>query len=181
MIIGFVMTNSAAPRLSSEEPHHKHVPEVCGDEASGRSADGSITLVVCGEPTVGQALVLLLQGVGCDARFLPFSHAERPISREDLKGADLLLLTPMPCLEAGRRKNLPVPFTESLKAARVPMLELVFASSEDKGEPGRSVSWPCNIEELQRRFRELLHVEQRSEKGPCLDPPTVEGGRREGQ
>lgn len=180
-IIGFVMTNFAAPGLSNEKPIHEGVPKGYGDEASRRSANASITLVVCGEPVVGQALVLLLQGVGYEARFLPFSHGVKPVSREELEGADLLLLTPMHWLDSRRRKKLPKPFTELLKAAGIPVLELVFASSVDKGEPGRSVSWPCNIEELQRRVREALLDEQRAEKNSCSGRQIVEGGMGDGQ
>ncbi len=113
----------------------------------------SVDLAVCGEPIVGRALVLLLQGSGYNTRFLSIASLNEPGSLEDIR---LLLLTPTPGLSTERRKVL----LTSLRDMEIPVLELVISEGrtgkEARDGSERAVLWPCSTEELERRIEATL-------------------------
>lgn len=127
-------------------------------EAMRRPAPGQGTLVVCGDPVVGRALVLLLKGSGYDVRFLPVSSLNEPGS---LAGAGLLLLTLTPGLSDERREMLVASLANGAGAAGIPILELVASADEEwsggaRVGLGEAVPWPCSTQDLERRIESSL-------------------------
>lgn len=124
------------------------------------------TAVVCGDPVVGQALVLLLRSHCLDVKFL---SASALVEREALSGVRLLLLAPTHGLSAADSER----FLATIKAAGsmgVTLLELVTgleAGDEKKRQIGRAypVPWPCSTEELRRHVDLALSGREGSPKG----------------
>ena len=119
-----------------------------------------VTLGICGEPVVGQALTLLLRGSGYAARFLLAQSLVAPRAIEDVR---LMVVTPTPGLSAERRDTLVGSLEEMSEATSVPVLELVTPGEagrrreEEAGsESWHTVPWPCRIEELERRIEAAL-------------------------
>ncbi len=116
-------------------------------------------LAICGDPVVGRALVLLLQGPLYDVRFMPTSSSSVPGSFE---GVRLVLLTPMWELNAERREDLLASLRSAALAAQAPILELTSASGggarngEARVGLNQTVPWPCSTEELERRIQAAL-------------------------
>lgn len=116
-----------------------------------------IALAVWGDPVVGRALVLLLQGSGYEAKFLPLSSLDES---EALDGVRLLLLTPVAELGTEPREAL-LSFRDRPRTAEIPVLELVRHSEETREGRARDgswhvVPWPCSIEELERWIEAVL-------------------------
>ena len=115
-----------------------------------------IAIAVCGDPVVGKALGLLLQGYRCDARFLPEQSLSELGSLECIR---LLLLTPH--LSAKRRDLLLASLRSVMGAVKMPILELTTNYYERIrevrvwGGQECAVPWPCSIEELRRRIEEV--------------------------
>ena len=105
--------------------------------------------ILGGDPVVGEALEVLLQAAGYDARFQPEPSAAG--LGELLKDSRLLLVAPG--LSAECRKAL-VDMAVG-PAKKIPVLELIPA---DGGEAVDiqgvdTTPWPCPQEELQRKIR----------------------------
>ncbi len=116
----------------------------------------TVFVAVSGDPVVGRALVLLLQGPRYDVRFVPASSLGEP---GVLEGVGLVLLTPTWELNGEDRDAL----VAALKgAAETPILELTSSFSEEtrNGDarvgPEHAVPWPCSTEELERRIQAAL-------------------------
>jgi hypothetical protein len=100
-------------------------------------------------------LVLLLQGSGYDARFLPLSSLSEAGSLEDVQ---LLLLTSE--LDAGRREARRASL-DGAGAAEILTLELVvFAEGGREGGTRawseRAVHWPCSTDELKQQIETAI-------------------------
>ena len=100
---------------------------------------------------MGRSLEALLHAAGYDARFQP-----EPLT--DGLGellADSRLLLVAPGLSAESRKA--VEKVVMSPATKIPVLELLPANGGKVGIQGAGVvSWPCPLEELQRRIRAAL-------------------------
>lgn len=113
-------------------------PQVYEAEVSRYRRAIPITLAICGDPVIGKALVLLLQGYRYNAKYLPESSLNEP---DTLEGIRLLLLTPQP--NAERRASLFTLLTDSSGSVEMPILELV-TSFEGMPE-GRVQAWPEGV------------------------------------
>jgi hypothetical protein len=108
--------------------------------------DDPITVAILGGDRVaGQALELLLQGVGCDARFVADPVAEG--AGEWLDRVQVVLLPPT--LRPEHREALLAGMGGAPGTSGVPIIELVDAPREGPGSYGRYVLlWPSRVEEL---------------------------------
>lgn len=134
-------------------------------------APARVILAVCGDPVVGRALVLLLQGSLYDVRFLPTSSLGESAGLEDVQ---LLLLTPTWELNAERREALLTSLKGASEDAEMPVLELSSSSGDPRNGGTRSrqehrVPWPCSTEELERRIKAALRAASEELAGPA-DP-----------
>jgi hypothetical protein len=142
-------------------------------DVANRSDSTSVEVTVCGDPVVGQALVLLLWGFSYGARFLPLSTVGEP---GVLKGTQLLLITATPQLSDERRKAILALIQREVDAAKIPLLQLLDSSEAlgDRGERGDGsrhvVPWPCSIEELKQRIEEALLINPKEDQSPCRSP-----------
>jgi hypothetical protein len=113
-------------------------------------------IVVGGEPATGRSLEALLQGAGHEAWFQP-----EPL-RDGLGEllADSCLLLVAPGLRTESREALTI--AAMRPARKIPVLELLPANGgEAIGIQGADVApWPCPLEELQRRIRVALLVQE---------------------
>jgi hypothetical protein len=115
---------------------------------------GPIALSRWGDPLVDNALVLLLRGSGYDVRILPASSLNEPRA---LEGIRLLLLTPPgSTLSPLQREGLLTALRDTMRDARIPVLELTTSSTKTREEARDAswhmVPWPCRIEDLERRI-----------------------------
>jgi hypothetical protein len=123
------------------------------------AAAGTVFVAVCGDPVVGRALVLLLQGPSYDVRFVPASSLGE---RGALEGVGLVLLTPTWELNGEGRDALLAALRGAPGAAEAPILELTssFSNGTRTGDvqvgPEHTVPWPCSTEELERRIQASL-------------------------
>jgi len=102
--------------------------------------------ILGGDRVAGQALELLLQGVGCDARFVADPVAEG--AGEWLERVQVLLLPPTLRPEC-REAMLAGLMSGAPGTSGVPIIELVDAPREGTGSFGRYVLlWPSRVEEL---------------------------------
>ncbi|HLH23871.1 MAG TPA: hypothetical protein VK066_15210 [Chloroflexota bacterium] len=104
--------------------------------------------VVAGSAIVGEALALLLQGLGYRARFAaPRADTAWPL-------ADCQLVVLAPGLSASQRAALLAAVRGAAAPAAVPVLEL----TRDDAPPGDApcVHWPCRAEELARAIDAAL-------------------------
>jgi hypothetical protein len=123
-----------------------------------RCPDSTPTVLICGDPVVGRALVLLLSGLCYDAKLVTAASFS---DRQSLEGVRLLLLTPMPKESTQRYKILATLSTNTRRDIKVPVLELVTGSvgAQEEGLANRSkyvMPWPCRTEELEQRIRSIL-------------------------
>ena len=128
-------------------------------EVAHRPDPGRVTVAIFGDPIVGRALALVMQGARYDARFVP---AEKSADRQGwLEGVRLLLLGPTPGLSLSRRDALVDSLRKEAMKVGIPMLELCYISREDT-RPGRStVPWPCTTEELEGHIEDALCLNHR--------------------
>ncbi len=128
--------------------------------------DGPITVAILGGDRVaGQALELLLQGVGCDARFVADPVAEG--AGEWLDRAQLLLLPPT--LRPEHREAVLAGLSGAPGASGVPIIELVDAPRGGTGSQGRYVLlWPCWVEGLMQSI-EAAVADQPEERSAGYD------------
>ena len=108
--------------------------------------DDPITVAILGGDRVaGQALELLLQGVGCDVRFVADPVAQG--AGEWLDRVQVLLLPPT--LRPESREAVLAGLSGPAGTSGVPIIELVDAPREGSGSYGRYVLlWPSRVEEL---------------------------------
>jgi CheY-like chemotaxis protein len=115
------------------------------------------TILVCGDPVVGRALVLLLGGLCYDAKLVTAASLR---GQQSLEGVQLLLLTPMSKESTQRLEVLSVLSANTREGTEVPTLELVTASAENQEEEADGTKhvmpWPCRTEELEQRIRSIL-------------------------
>jgi hypothetical protein len=138
-------------------------------EEARRPGSAPRVLAICGDPVVGQALVLLLRGSLYDTRFLRTSSLSEPGSLQDV---GLLLLTPMWESNTERREALLASLRGASSTAETPILELTTSSKASRNggarvRPEHMVPWPCSPEELERRIQTAL----RAGPGRADDPP----------
>jgi hypothetical protein len=116
-----------------------------------------MVVAVCGDPVVGRALVLLLQGPRYDVRFVPTPSLSDPGS---LEGVQLVLLTLTWELNGEGRDALLASLKGAPGAVEAPILELTSSGGARNGEarvaPEHTVPWPCSTEELERRIQAAL-------------------------
>ncbi len=146
------------------------------EEARYAASATATVVAVCGDPVVGRALVLLLQGPRYDARFVPTSALSEPGS---LEGVRLVLLTPTWELNGEGRNALLASIRGASGAAEAPILELTSASTGARNGEARvgqehTVPWPCSTEELQRRIQAALLADPGG--STCLAKPATSGG-----
>jgi hypothetical protein len=115
---------------------------------------GPIAISRWGDPIVDNALVLLLRSSGYDVRVLSASSLNEPRA---LEGIRLLLLTPPTLtLRPLQSKGLLTALRDTMRDARIPVLELTTSSlkrrEEARDESWHVVPWPCRIEELEKRI-----------------------------
>jgi DNA-binding response OmpR family regulator len=104
--------------------------------------------ILSGDPLVGRALELLLQGAGYEVRLLEEPDASRV---EDLLGGiDVLILDRG--LTNGRREGFLGAMAGTLETATIPVLSLSPGSEGTSAEEDRVVPWPCKIEDLVREI-----------------------------
>jgi hypothetical protein len=151
--VPFVRCTGVSSKPSSIPATKEEGLEGYGGEKDAARQEGSIALIILGDPVVGRALMLLLRGSGYEAKFLPASSLSKQLL---LKGSDLLLLTPTPELSGERREALVASLRERTRSAKLPVLELATPPSPEiskgamEGEQWHYVPWPCSIEELER-------------------------------
>jgi hypothetical protein len=125
-----------------------------------------VTLAVCGDPIISRALVLLLQGLHYDVRYLPLSSAG---DLEPLDGVLLLLLTPTERLSSRHRETLFTLLSDEVRATTIAILDLSGYSGEMGGaqlvDLYRVVRWPWMPEELERQIEETLSASPRMDPG----------------
>ena len=119
----------------------------------------AVALAVCGEPVVGRALALLLQGPRYDTTFVSASSAGEVPSLESVR---LLLLAPTPDLSAERREALFATLGEATAVADIPILELLARPERAEGRHAQ-VRWPCSAEQLERCIEAALRARPRDE------------------
>ena len=107
-----------------------------------------------GDPLVGQALEILLRGVGYEVRVLGESEA---FQVEDLlEGVDVLLLGPG--LANGRREDFLEAMASTLETATIPVLALSPGPKGALSEEDRLVPWPSRIEDLSRAIEAAVRA-----------------------
>lgn len=118
-------------------------------------------IILGGDTVVGRALELLLRGSDRNARFLSaVSELEEPGL---IERTGLLLLAPG--LDAERREAALGLLRQRSISRRVPVLELVSnARTEKLADDHFVASWPCQMEDLQKRIRTLLEAGDGSER-----------------
>jgi hypothetical protein len=131
-----------------------------GGQKDAARQEGSIALIILGDPVVGRALMLLLRGSGYEAKFVPTSSLSQQLA---LTGSDLLLLTPTPQLSTERREALVASLEEGTSSSKGQVLELATPFQETpkggmEGEWWYCVPWPCSIEELERSIEAVMSV-----------------------
>ncbi len=104
--------------------------------------------ILSGDPLVGRALELLLEGADYEVRLLEEPDASRV---EDLlRGADVLILDRT--LSNGRREDFLGALAGTLEMATIPVLALSPGSDGMPVKEDRVVPWPCKIEDLVREI-----------------------------
>ena len=101
---------------------------------------------------MGQTVAALLDTVGYDARFLNGSFFEAPAEQFD--GTRLIVLGPR--LKVERRAALLNKIGSTPAISEVPLLELDPSLCDTRTVPVHLVSWPCSIEEIERKIEALL-------------------------
>ncbi len=140
-------------------------------EAKVSGCSSSHLIAVCGDPVVGRALVLLLQGAGYEAKFSSVLSSNRAVLPGVLADIGLVLVTSLAEFSAERQRALLASLGEAAEKAGVPILELVFTSENTGDDSDRTVPWPCSIEMLSRRIEKALHVRENL----CKSPPKRTG------
>jgi DNA-binding response OmpR family regulator len=104
--------------------------------------------ILSGDPLVGRALELLLEGAGYEVGLLEVSEALRV---EDLlQGVDVLLLDRG--LSDGRREDFLGALAGTLETATIPVLSLSPGPEGASAEEDHVVPWPCRMEDLLREI-----------------------------
>ncbi len=104
--------------------------------------------ILSGDPMVGRALELLLEGVGYEVRVLEEPDAKGV--RDLLHDIDVLILDRN--LSNGRREDLMGALATTLETATIPILSLSRGSEGTPAGEDRVVPWPCKIEDLAREI-----------------------------
>lgn len=148
--------------------------ESSGDKRTVRDKKTTTIALLGGDSVVGQALSLLLRGVGYETRTLDAPPSGLP---EDLlEGVDLLLISPG--LVNGRREESLTALRGARERMGVPVLELPSVLREGllDDEVG-VVPWPINIDGLSCEIEGALEAaaqEIQSALG-AAEPPLAEG------
>jgi hypothetical protein len=120
---------------------------------------GRSSLTIWGDSVVARALMLLLQSIGYEVKFLP-ALSLGPLL--PLKGSSLLLLTPTPQLNKKERQAFLHSFRNTTESATMPVLELRVLGEEAQEENAKHedswhyVAWPCTTEELEQQIEVLI-------------------------
>ncbi len=122
-------------------------------EAPGVAAAPATVVVFGGEPIVGQALEVLLQTSGYNARFVAESLLRQPGM---LDGAQVLLVAPG-CNAASREAVMTMIGSEpGGRGVAVLEMGMTSAGGGRSLDPERYIPWPCRSEELARRIDAVL-------------------------
>ncbi len=108
--------------------------------------------IIGGDPIVGQALELLLQTGGYEARFLP----NLSVGGFAELLADIKLLLLAPALGNRCRQSLMEDLAHMPATSKIPVLSLISASGETPDSYEDAVLWPCPAEELKTRIDAAL-------------------------
>ncbi len=103
--------------------------------------------ILSGDPLVGRALELLLDGAGYEVRLLAELDA---IRAEDLRGIDVMILDRG--LTNGQREVFLATLASTLETATIPVLSLSPGRDGTSAEEDRVVPWPSKIEDLVREI-----------------------------
>jgi hypothetical protein len=113
---------------------------------------GPRVAIVAGNAVVGEALEVLLLGLGYRARFEPAASLDAMLPRL----ADVQLVVIGPGLSACRRAALLPGRWLGHAGSSVPVIELTLGEPLEGGD-GRQVRWPCRAEELARAIDAALN------------------------
>jgi hypothetical protein len=130
---------------------------------SQRAYDRAKIAILGGDLLVGRSLVVALQGVGYDARYLNGTFSDEPAELPEM--VELVILAPR--MNTERRKTFLSNMRKSA-IAELPVLELATVLDEVRTEQEGVglVAWPCSTEELVRRIEaELLEAEPIPDSG----------------
>ena len=115
------------------------------------------TIAIFGEDRlISQALALLLEGVGYDARILDTPSAS-------LDGVEVVLL--MPSLSDERKGKLREPIMDDSAKAPVPILNVSHVQEGGLGNQTGWVPWPCSMQTLTEAIEAVLVPAAPSVKG----------------
>ncbi len=120
---------------------------------------GPRVAIVAGNAVVGEALEVLLLGLGYHARFEPATSLDAMLQRL----ADVQLVVIGPGLSACRRAALLAGRWLEHTVDSVPVIELTLGEPLGGGD-GRQVRWPCRAEELARAIDAALSKGRTSER-----------------
>ena len=104
--------------------------------------------ILGGDPLVGRALELLLEGAGYEVRLL--AELDATGVEDLLHGVDVLILDRG--LSDGRRGDFMGSLASTLETATIPVLSLSPGPEGNAAEEDRVVPWPCKIEDLVREI-----------------------------
>ncbi len=104
--------------------------------------------ILGGDPLVGRALELLLEGAGYEVRLL--AELDATGVEDLLHGVDVLILDRG--LSDGRREDFMGSLASTLETATIPVLSLSPGPEGNAAEEDRVVPWPCKIEDLVREI-----------------------------
>jgi DNA-binding response OmpR family regulator len=113
-------------------------------------------LVVYGDPVVGQALSLLLEGGFYTVEPMAQSVLEEPGGRSSLLGKEIELFVFAFDLDAGRSESLLRWLKSRPETANVPIIVLGTPSWSPKLDADYYVPWPIRTEELKDRIGAVL-------------------------
>jgi hypothetical protein len=137
-------------------------------------------VAIYGDPVVGRALELLLQGASYAVRFVAGGqedHVALPAEIPDEIGESrLVVLTPG--LNAARRDAFLGALRARASTAGLPVLQLGEAPAGSLVAADHRAPWPCRTEDLRREIAAALlaggETKVRSESGPQRSPETEE-------
>jgi hypothetical protein len=146
---------------SAKHEESRRSPSDAGT-SSGQYSE-PITLAIWGDPVVARALTLLLGSSGFETKILSGSSSD---NLQDLKGIELLILTPTPNLESEDRKAFLASVSDVLESTKILILELATLSKETRegktqGDLWYTVPWPCKIQMLQQWIETALAERER--------------------
>ncbi len=129
-----------------------------------RTFSPTTVAIVYGDPVVGQALALLLQGTDFDVKFEDQSSLHGPVEiLELLQEIQVLILAPGMNVE--RREDILTRLRSTRATTNVYVIELGVPPEGTRSRPDRYVPWPIRMEDL-KRYIEVGLAEARRAADP---------------